>query len=393
MTTAKVPLFAPVFIVLACAAAWAEGPAAPADTKDDIDRLIRQLGSDDFEAREEASRKLADRDDALRKLRAAAKSEDAETRARAERLVEAISRRLGDKVVQELLKEVNKEGIDRFIDRMALEMDYATAERWQVAYKLAEAVAARASKLSGRQFDAPRLDLANMPTVSQCEGVGCEVSKVRLNGLKGGVTLLGGCLVVSAGPLQHITGVENSVVFVNGDMKWITGITNSIIFCNGDLGDVTGVDRSVVICTGEFEGSTTANDNVFDVHKMGGHTTSNDNVYINLKAVKATQQSGNQFIQTDDGPSGLFTLFDPATMGVELRAAEGGVRVASIRDGTPFAKVGFQKDDLVVGVDKAPDASVEAIRKYLRRRAAGDEAVFKVRRGDKIVELTVHFTE
>ena len=69
-------------------------------------------------------------DDALAKLRQAAKTDDPEVRRRAEQLVELITKRLGDKAVQELLTEVNKEGVDRFIDRMATAKDYATAERW-----------------------------------------------------------------------------------------------------------------------------------------------------------------------------------------------------------------------------------------------------------------------
>ena len=59
MTTRKVLLFAPALVVLICATVPAQGPAAATDKKNDIDRLIQQLGSDDFEVREEATHKLA----------------------------------------------------------------------------------------------------------------------------------------------------------------------------------------------------------------------------------------------------------------------------------------------------------------------------------------------
>lgn len=390
MGTRKILLFAPALVVLICAMVPAQGPAPATDKKNDIDRLIQQLGSDDFEVREEATHKLAGHDDALAKLRQAAKTDDPEVRRRAEQLVELITKRLGDKAVQELLAEVNEEGVDRFIDRMATEKDYATAERWAVAYKLAGAAAARASKLSGRQCDAPTLDLSNMPTLTECPRVACNGSKVCINGLDRDVTSLSGSLVVSSGSLQHFTGVDHCVLLVNGDMKGCTVVTNSVVFCNGNLGYITSVRNSIILCTGEFKGSTGADGNLFDVHKMGRHTSAHDNVYINLNEVQGAKPADrNQFIQTKEGPLRLFTLFDTAMMGIELTAADGGAKVASVRDGSPFAKAGFRKGDLVLQVGKESDASVEAVRKYLRRRAAGDEAVFKVRRGDKDVELTV----
>jgi Spy/CpxP family protein refolding chaperone len=60
MTKCKAILLALAFAaVLVGAAVQAQGPAAPLDKKGEIGRLIQQLGSDDFEARQEASTKLA----------------------------------------------------------------------------------------------------------------------------------------------------------------------------------------------------------------------------------------------------------------------------------------------------------------------------------------------
>lgn len=396
MNTRRTLLFAPAFAAaLFCAAvALAEAPAAPPEKQDEIDRLIKQLDSNDFEIREDATHKLAANDDALPKLREAAKSTDPEVQGRAQRLVEIITKRLGDKAIQELLTEVNKEGIDRFIDRMATAKDYATPERWEVAYKLAEAAAARASKLGGRSFEAPRLELSAMPMLPEFPRVGCGRCKVRLSGLDHNITSLGGCLVVSEGSLQHITSVDSCVLLVNGDMEGCTGVSNCVIFCNGNLGYITGVNDSIILCTGEFKGSTVADHSFFHVQKMGRHTSAHDNVYVNVKEVKGAKPADrNQFIQTEEGPLGLFSLFEPAMMGVELAAADGGCKVASVRDGTPFAKAGFLKGDLVLGMDKEPELSTEVIRKYLRRRPPGDEVVFKVRRGDKVVETKVKITD
>ena len=153
------------------------------------------------------------------------------------------------------------------------------------------------------------------------------------------------------------------------------------------------MQNSIILCTNKFKGSCTADDSVFDVHTIGRHTSANNNVYINLKAVETTTQSGNQFIQTDEGPLRLFTFFDLAGLGVELMPVHGGCRVTSVREGTLFAKAGFQKGDIIFSVDNGSGASVDAIRRRLRRPAAGADCVFRVLREDMVVELSVKLAE
>ena len=70
--------------------------AAPANTLAEIDRLIRQLGSDQFDQREAASKALAALGESARGalLKAATGSDDAEVRWRAEKLVEALDTKL-----------------------------------------------------------------------------------------------------------------------------------------------------------------------------------------------------------------------------------------------------------------------------------------------------------
>src|SRR5262245_49087560 len=69
--------------------------AADAPDREEIVRLIKQLGSDDFDHREEASRKLEQAgEEALAPLQQAAKSSDAEVRRRAVQLVEIIENKL-----------------------------------------------------------------------------------------------------------------------------------------------------------------------------------------------------------------------------------------------------------------------------------------------------------
>src|SRR2546423_1460347 len=67
----------------------AAAPAPSAPTKEQIARWIQQLGDNQFDAREEASRKLWEAGQAAEAaLQAAAKSDDAEVKRRAEELLE-----------------------------------------------------------------------------------------------------------------------------------------------------------------------------------------------------------------------------------------------------------------------------------------------------------------
>jgi hypothetical protein len=395
MTRRKAFLFAPAFVVLVCAAVQAQAPAAPPDKKHDIDRLIQQLGSDDFEVREEATRKLADRDDALPKLREAMKSGDREVQLRAERLAARIARRLENRRLPELVAGVNKVGLDRFIDQMATRKDFATSARWELAYQLARAAVMRASKVGGKEFSLPELDLSTMTTLTECPPSGPTKAKVLLaNGDRGDGEAVEGCLLISSGPLaEQLVAVDGSVLFVNGDVKGCGSVNESVIFCNGEIGYINEVRNSIVIATGGFAGSTGAKGCFFQVQSVGGHTSSRDNVYVNLKEVAAKTSAGNQFVQTEEGPLQMFQLFNPASMGLQTSSADGWAKVDGVGDGTPFARAGFLKGDLVLGLDKGPFGSPELFRRFLRRRGAGDEAVFKVQRGDKVVDLKVQFTD
>ena len=96
-----------------------------------IARLIAQLSSDEFQVREQASRQLAELEEALPALRRAAKSDDAEVRRAAEELVSRLETRLEERFIQEAVGRVNEEGLDVFIDRMVLQKDFATEARWK----------------------------------------------------------------------------------------------------------------------------------------------------------------------------------------------------------------------------------------------------------------------
>src|SRR5437899_2258678 len=98
----------------------------PVDPKA-IQQLVDQLGSDDFDTREIAVKRLLELDTAaLPALKVAAKSSDAEVRQKAGELVTTITGRVEDRAVQKVLADLNAIGLEKFIERMAREKEFAT---------------------------------------------------------------------------------------------------------------------------------------------------------------------------------------------------------------------------------------------------------------------------
>src|SRR5262245_54593788 len=97
------------------------GTTQSKDQAEAIERLIQQLGDLDFDKREEASRKLIEIGNAaLRALERARKSDDLEIRGRAGALARAIQDRMKERATDEFFANVNRETVDRFVDRLTL---------------------------------------------------------------------------------------------------------------------------------------------------------------------------------------------------------------------------------------------------------------------------------
>ena len=68
-------------------------------------------------------------------------------------------------------------------------------------------------------------------------------------------------------------------------------------------------------------------------------------------------------------------------------------KVRKVREKSLFAKAGFANEDQVTAIDKTKIASREQFRRAVRRLSAQKKnAVFKVKRGDRILELIIDFS-
>jgi hypothetical protein len=118
----------------------------------EIRKLIAQLNAEQFKDREEATRRLMEREDALPTLRAAVKSKDAEVRGRAHKALETLTQRLAKRALQRALAKLKKGKTDQFVDAVVSWRAYVDEDCWKAAIEHVEAIANKARKLSGGQF-------------------------------------------------------------------------------------------------------------------------------------------------------------------------------------------------------------------------------------------------
>jgi len=109
----------PLLVILTCfpQPGVAEEPVAPAPSAEQLEQWARDLGSDDFQEREEAQKNLAAAGEAaVPALKRAAKSDDPEVRLRAERLLAPLGR--NDRLLEaaQSLGDTDWENVSKAID-------------------------------------------------------------------------------------------------------------------------------------------------------------------------------------------------------------------------------------------------------------------------------------
>jgi membrane-associated protease RseP (regulator of RpoE activity) len=183
-------------------------------------------------------------------------------------------------------------------------------------------------------------------------------------------------------PLSSITG---SIVVCQGPVHGTAIIRNSIIFANGDItfAEPSTLGGCVIICSGSIE-----------------TLSAGDCLLIAAGTVKLTddrrQEGKNSYVIIENAREalGLVKFYDTLQAGIEVAEAEGVVTVKKVPDGKPFAKAGLREGDRVLAVNGTKIGDAAALRKVIRQSAmANKEAVFKVKRAEQTLELTVALTE
>src|SRR5262249_35184595 len=92
-------------------------------------------------------------------------------------------------------------------------------------------------------------------------------------------------------------------------------------------------------------------------------------------------------------PLGYVTFFELSTVGVEVKEADGVVKVTAVEEGKPFAKARVKAGDVITAVNGKKPESAESLRRLLRDALAVGDATVTLRRGDKTETVTVALPE
>ncbi len=364
------------------------GPLAPEkQRREEIDKLIGQLSSDDFRVREEAVRRLKEMDDALPALREAAKSGDAEVAKRARQVIEVIGQRQAKREIDRALALLKQGKTDQFVEWAVRRRDCLNEDCWKAALEHAQAIADAAGKASGCKFKAlPKVDVAKLtPPVD----LGDAIQRGRLAAESVVMEkLIQDSFLVSSGGIETKKAtpplLQRCVVFANGgitlgDKDWSGMITDSLIVCDGDLA-TTLVRNSVVLAAGNVSLGCAASDSVI----VSGGTVREG---LDFPGARAT----NSLIQEHQrDPLNLVHFFDSTRVGIEVKASRIGLLVETVVAAQPFGRAGVRKGDRVMAVDGTTVASAQAFRRALRRRLGdANPVLLDIRREDKPLRIEV----
>jgi hypothetical protein len=165
-------------------------------------------------------------------------------------------------------------------------------ERWETIYKLAKAAARRASKVSGKDFQAPNLEVAK--------------AKLLFHPPRQGIPSPKDQLIASAVPMDRITMLENSILFANGDCQGFTVVRRSVIVCSGNIEQITDIRDSVVILTGRLKQTTHMTNNFIQAQGLDKAPAGLGNVYVNVDGDATKPADREKVASSDRGPLQLF---------------------------------------------------------------------------------------
>jgi hypothetical protein len=372
----------------------------PARAAQEIDELVRQLGSEDFATREEATRRLMTREDAVPALRKALRSPDQEVARRAAKVLEALHHK-EDKRVLARLQELGRNGeADQAAELLVRRQNWEDEEAaWQVMTALAGKVVDLSQNEFGANGRVPSVEhlpagdfrrwADEMHAEVQTTGrVALDRKKARLAGFVvraadiSVVDSIGSSLLVAAGSLRAPAATDQSqligtsVIIAGGSVE-VHHISGCVIVSDGDVTARDGIFECVILARG-------------DVRCPGFVRNSRIVTSGSVHLAQEKNANGMKVKEKEGTPLGFVKFFDPARAGVTVSQAEGGVRVTAVKEGRPFARGGLQPDDLILALDGTAVEGPESFRRLLRTALAeGGNMVLKVRRAARTLDIRV----
>jgi hypothetical protein len=368
--------------------------------KPSVKHLVERLSSDSFEEREEASRQLAEREDAIPQLQAALSSPDAEVRRRARAILEQLELRQAKRGLEKAASLVDSGEVDQAVERLV---------RWadqDPGGKSLEAVMRFAGKLVEReqkQFGMTKSELFEGSPIGDfttfvkshhplflnsrqhliCKEdhpmVILRASGVTRRSERGGVIIVSSGDVILSGDCLH-----SSVIVATGSVILEKGAIGSVIVCDGDVIIKDMPEACVANCIIAARGNVNMASNshaYFSAIFSGGNV---NHAPLNPSRVRCVIR------ENEPNALGLVKFFDPAKIGIEVTTAKEGVEVKVVGKGSAFASAGVQPGDILTGISGKQVNSPETFRRHLRTVLAnGTPFTITARRSEKTLDFTV----
>jgi type II secretory pathway component PulC len=189
-------------------------------------------------------------------------------------------------------------------------------------------------------------------------------------------------LLVSQGSVRSSHGIKGCVILSNGSVESEDWISDSIIVCDGDFRGVW-LRNSIVIAGGNVR-CERASMSVICTRQSLTVNPPKTSSHLNPLVRNLIREGARN-------PLGFVRYFETSDVGLEVAAADGGVRVEKCDLAQPPGKAGLRAGDVVTAVDGKPADSPEALRRLLRRATVAGETKLAVTRGTERLELTVAF--
>jgi hypothetical protein len=401
--------------ILLLASCWCSAVASdiPPPRPVDVAVLVRQLGSEDFAEREEASRRLGSLsvDDPPKELIDALKSANPEIRDRARRAVVDLKKHIARERERAATARLPRE--ERFAKRGQVDLYVAATvasklkteddRLWLPAFDLGVATAAKAELKGGylpqggpawvKHFPTYRTNILNN-TMIRTDGVFSR--RKRDYFIFYGAVLAAGVdepqsvkgLIVSRGTVRVGKSLDNSLVLATGEVIVGESMHGSAVICDGNL-RVKGMEGCFVIARGDV---------IVDGWGLGNTVIAGGTAAFKKPVPLPNQQTipkdrENRILEKVNTPLGFITFFELATVGVEVKVAEKGVQVAAIEMGKPFADAGGRVGDTITEVNGMKPDSAESLRRLLRDALAIGDATVKLNRDGKVETVKVSLAE
>jgi hypothetical protein len=358
----------------------------------DVAELVRQLGSEDFQEREKASRLLAALpvDTPPPELLAALKSSEPEVRDRATKAVQAIRTRAVEKQLPRGQGFAKRGEIDLFVAATATWDLKANDERlWLPPFEIGVKVVVKADmvgKINGCPVwfkDFPTYRSLHNPRLVRTDGLYSRPSRdaadkaificpeaIQADGVADPWAL--SALAVVRGSVGAKTGISQSLLLTTGDVTSRDDIHRTIVICDGDVNATGNVGKCLIIARGKITVGGFADASTLI---SGGPIT------ITKPLEQVTKGFENVVNEKESNPLGFITFFELRRIGLDVKAADGAVRVAALTAGNVCEKAGLKVGDAIVEVNGKKPTDAESLRRLLRDALAVGEATVKLQRG------------